>query len=122
MKFVLPDAATLKEIGDQLGFRMENEYVEQVRTFMAPFGEAFTAMDELPDELPTVKYPRGPWRKPTTEENTRGAWYVKVQINGARGGPLAGKTVALKDMVCLANAPMMNGSSISLLAAMWPAR
>src|SRR5262245_41301935 len=112
MKFELPDAATVKEIGDKLGLRMDNEYIEQVRTFMGPFGEAFTAMDALPDSLPAVKYPRGPWHEPTDEENKHGAWYVKVKISGASGGPLAGKTVAIKDTVCLAGVPMMNGASV----------
>jgi amidase len=112
MKFALPAAATLKEIGGQLGIQMEDEYIEQVRTFMGPFGEAFTALDELPDNIPAVKYPRGPWHTPTAEENKYDAWYVKVKISGASGGPLAGKTVAIKDTVCLAGVPMMNGASV----------
>ena len=39
------------------------------------------------------------------------AWYVKCEIRGAPGGKLSGKTVALKDNVCLAGVPMMNGAS-----------
>ena len=79
---------------------------------MGPFGEAFNALEELPDSLPAVKYPRGPWHTPTGEENKYGAWYVKTVIKGASGGRLAGKKVAIKDTVCLAGVPMMNGASV----------
>ena len=36
---------------------------------------------------------------------------MKSVVKGAESGPLAGKTVALKDNVCLAGVPMMNGSA-----------
>ena len=37
-----------------------------------------------------------------------GAWYIKTTIKGAAKGKLAGKTVAIKDNVCVAGVPMMN--------------
>ncbi|NIT98147.1 MAG: amidase, partial [Actinobacteria bacterium] len=39
------------------------------------------------------------------------AWYVKTEVRGKSEGPLAGKRIALKDNVCLAGVPMMNGAS-----------
>ncbi|MFZ8880571.1 MAG: amidase [Paracoccaceae bacterium] len=39
------------------------------------------------------------------------AWYIKTEVRGAPKGPLLGRTVALKDNVCLAGVPMMNGAS-----------
>jgi amidase len=36
---------------------------------------------------------------------------VKTEVRGAPRGPLHGKTVVLKDNVCLAGVPMMNGAS-----------
>jgi amidase len=68
-------------------------------------------VDRLPDELPAVKYPRAPGRRPSPEENTHNAWYVKTTIEGAPTGPLKGKRVVLKDSICLAGTPMMNGAS-----------
>jgi amidase len=62
--------------------------------------------------LPAVKYPRTAGYKPTGDENKYGAWYVKTTIKGASGGKLAGKRVAIKDTVCLAGVPMMNGASV----------
>ena len=49
--------------------------------------------------------------RPEGEENKYNAWYVKTTVKGAPAGKLAGKTVVLKDNVCLAGVPMMNGAS-----------
>jgi amidase len=40
------------------------------------------------------------------------AWYVTSSIQGAPAGPLAGKKIAIKDNICVAGLPMMNGSSL----------
>src|SRR5918996_946264 len=46
-----------------------------------------------------------------SEENRYGAWYVKTTIEGAPDGKLGGKRLAIKDNVCVAGVPMMNGAS-----------
>ncbi len=113
MKFELPNAENLKEMADELGFPMDDGYAADVLTFMAPFEGAFNAVDDMPDVLPEVKYPRGDWHRPEGAENKHGAWYVKVTIKGEdEGGRLEGKTVAIKDTACIAGVPMMNGASV----------
>ncbi|MCG8598174.1 MAG: amidase [Kiloniellales bacterium] len=59
-----------------------------------------------------VKYPRAPGHRPTAEENPLNAWYWRCAIKGANTGRLAGKRIAIKDNVCVAGVPMMNGASI----------
>jgi amidase len=59
-----------------------------------------------------VKYPRGPGYRPPAEENRLNAWYWKCSIKGAPAGKLAGKKIAMKDNVCVAGIPMMNGSNV----------
>src|SRR5262249_25149589 len=61
--------------------------------------------------VPEVKYPRTPGYRPEGAENPHNAWYVKTTVKGAPGGKLTGKTVVLKDNICLAGVPMMNGAS-----------
>jgi amidase len=73
--------------------------------------EAYELIDRMPDNLPVVKYPRTPGYFPNTDENPLGAWYVKGCIKGASSGPLSGKRIALKDNICVAGMPMMNGAS-----------
>ena len=46
------------------------------------------------------------------EENKYQAWYWKTNIKGSGKGVLAGKTVAIKDNICVAGVPMMNGSRV----------
>src|SRR5262249_31680876 len=59
-----------------------------------------------------VKYPRAPGYRPSAEENPFNAWYWKTDIKGAPKGLLAGKKVAIKDNICVAGVPMMNGSQL----------
>src|SRR5215468_3575869 len=72
---------------------------------------AYDAVDAMPDYVPPVRYPRTPGYRPEGEENKHNAWYVKTEVKGAPSGKLAGKRIALKDNVCLAGVPMMNGAS-----------
>jgi amidase len=87
---------------------------EDVASFLALMEgsiAAYDAVDAMPDYVPAVKYPRTPGYRPEGAENRFNAWYVKTTVKGAPAGKLAGKTVALKDNICLAGVPMMNGAS-----------
>lgn len=105
-----PSAAQLAEIALDLGIELPPEQVEGFLALMQPTFDSYDVVAGMPDEKPEVRYPRTPGRQPPAEENPYNAWYVKTTIRGAPSGPLAGKTVALKDNVCLAGVPMMNGS------------
>src|SRR6267154_359186 len=72
---------------------------------------AYSLLESLPDNLPSVKYPRTPGYRPEGEENKYNLWSYKSEIKGAPEGKLKGKRVALKDNVCVAGVPMMNGAS-----------
>jgi amidase len=67
---------------------------------------------ETVDRLYAEQAPEPParaWQEPAG--NPLGAWYVTTDIAGAADGPLAGKTVAVKDNIAVAGVPMMNGST-----------
>ena len=72
----------------------------------------FQRLDQLEEPKPPVKYARVGGRRPSSDEDPLNAWYWKCSIQGAEAGPLAGKTVAIKDNVCVAGMPMMNGSDV----------
>jgi amidase len=107
----LPSLEQLGEIATELGFTLSPEDLAAHREALRPGIAAYNLLDRLPDELPPVPYPRRPGRRPLPEENPYGAWYVKSEVTGAATGKLAGKRVALKDNICLAGVPMMNGAS-----------
>ncbi|MAA74651.1 MAG: Asp-tRNA(Asn)/Glu-tRNA(Gln) amidotransferase GatCAB subunit A [Salinisphaeraceae bacterium] len=105
-----PTMEQMSEIVKDLGMSMEADRIREFLTAMEGNFQAYDLVDAMPDDMPEVKYPRTAGRKPGAEENTHNAWYVKCEIKGAADGPLAGKTVAVKDNVCVAGLPMMNGS------------
>src|SRR5216117_2829938 len=69
-------------------------------------------LDEFAEPTLPVKYPRDAGYRPPASENRLNAWYWKCSIKGATSGPLAGKKIAIKDNVCVAGIPMMNGSAV----------
>ena len=107
-----PTIDQLRDCAGDLGMSPSDEYLEAVGEIVAPFVEAYQALDAVPDHVPEVKYPRAPGYRPEGDENPHGAWYVKTAIKGAPSGKLAGRRVAVKDSICVAGVPMMNGASI----------
>ena len=110
--FRTPTVDQLRECAAELGMRPDDDYLEAARRIMDPLARAYRALEAVADDLPEVKYPRSPGYRPGAEENPHGAWYVKTAIRGAPDGPLAGKRVAVKDNICVAGVPMMNGASV----------
>ena len=110
--FQKPTVVDLRRAAQELGMNPSDDYLLAVEEIVTPLAGAYAALDGVPDELPPVKYPRGPAHRPGQEENRHGAWYVKTSIKGRPGGKLAGRRVALKDNVCLAGVPMMIGAGI----------
>ncbi len=110
--FEKPSLADLRSAAQQLGIDPSDSYLNAVAEIVGPIAQAYAVLDRMPDELPPIKYPRGPISWPEGNENRHGAWYVKTSIKGKPGGLLEGRRIALKDNVCLAGVPMMIGADI----------
>ena len=106
-----PTFTQLKDITLELGMHLSDEQIQEFLNNMQGSLDAYDIVDSMPDYLPPVLYPRTSGNRPSDEENPLNAWYIKTEVRGAPKGPLLGKTVALKDNVCLAGVPMMNGAS-----------
>jgi amidase len=106
-----PTLSQLQDVALGLGIHLSEEQATVYNTLLQGNFDAYDAVDAMPDYLPVVGYPRTPGYRPAAEENKYGAWYVKTTVKGAATGKLAGKKVVLKDNVCLAGVPMMNGAS-----------
>jgi amidase len=111
MSIVGPSSAELAEIAADLGFHFDAADVAAFRELMRGALDAYSALDRLPDALPVPRHPRLPGGVPSAEGNPFGAFARTVEITGEPNGPLAGKRVVIKDCVCVAGVPMMNGSS-----------
>jgi amidase len=106
-----PTLGEMQAAATRLGMHLSQEDLEFFRGSVAGTAAAYNAIEAMDDDLPIVKYPRTPGYRPGDEENKYNAWYRKSEIKGSPTGKLKGKTVALKDNVCLAGVPMMNGAS-----------
>src|SRR3979411_2859850 len=106
-----PTLDQLRSVAEDLGMHMGDEELKSYDSLMQANYAAYDIVDAMPDYVPAVTYPRTPGYRPEGEENKYNAWYVKTTVKGAPSGKLAGKKIALKDNVCLAGVPMMNGAS-----------
>ena len=106
-----PTHEEMSEVARELGMHMDPAEIDVYLGLMDGAVAGYTLLEQMPDELPPVKYPRTPGGRPPAAENPYNAWYVKSTIEGAAKGALKGKTFAIKDNVCVAGVPMMNGAS-----------
>lgn len=107
----LPTTDELRKVAGELGMTMSDDELVQHRACLEGGIAAYNIVDQMTDELPEVKWPRTPGHRPAGAENPFNAWYVKSTIEGAATGKLKGKKVAIKDNICVAGVPMMNGAS-----------
>ena len=105
-----PTAEQLKEISEGFGLHLGDEEVKSYLGLIEGTLASYQRLGEMVEpELP-VRYPRSGGSRP--EDNPLGAWYRQCSIQGAEDGPLSGKRVVIKDNVCVAGVPMMNGTSM----------
>jgi amidase len=108
-----PSPEELTRIAREYNIELTAEELATFSELAGPTLAGFTRIDELPDEVLPVKYPRADTGyRPTGEDNPSNGWSWKCSIPGAAEGPLAGKRVGVKDNICVAGIPMLNGSPI----------
>ena len=107
---VPPSARKIQAMADSFGFEMSDADAALYSELMAGALKSYRRLDAMQETKPPVKYPRGGSYRPDPAEDPYNAWYVKGEIRGAAEGVLAGKRVGIKDAICVAGLPMMNGA------------
>jgi amidase len=110
--FRKPPLQELQRIAQTYGFDLTPDEATAFRELMEGVLASYRRLDQFVEPTLPVKYPRDTGHRPTAVENRLNAWYWRCSIKGAAGGKLAGKTIAVKDNICLAGIPMMNGSNV----------
>ena len=110
MSLDLPDSAALDQIARQYGLALSQADVASFAPVVDGLLTSWDAVERLySEEAPHP--PDRPWKRPAEADNPLGAWYVTTSITTREDGPLAGRSVAIKDNTAVAGVPMMNGSS-----------
>ncbi|MFC3229941.1 amidase [Marinibaculum pumilum] len=110
MTIPAPTIDELRSHATTLGLVIDDADLPAYQALIEPNLEAYCALDVIEDEILTPRYPRGPARRPEPDENPFNAWAAMVEVKGAADGPLTGRTVVLKDNICLAGVPLLNGT------------
>lgn len=112
MPIANPTAGEIRRLAEAMSLRLAPGDAESYAEIVSGTLARVAVVDSLPDDPPELRYPRGAGAVPAADENPLGAWAVCTRVEGATSGPLAGKTVALKDSVLLAGVPLANGTSV----------
>lgn len=107
-----PVLADLRRIADQFYMDLSDADLEEYRALMGGVIGSYKRIEQYAEPTLPVKYPRTPGYRPAAEDNPLNAWYYRTDIQGASSGPLTGKRLAIKDNVCVAGVPMMNGANV----------
>src|SRR5690348_3629380 len=110
MALTPPTNEDLAEIAGRYRLGLGPGDIEQFRAIIAGAVVSYDTVERL-YEATRPDAPDRPYRWPDAAENELGAWYVTTELRTAADGPLAGRTVAIKDNIEVAGLPMMNGSA-----------
>src|SRR6202008_2046871 len=108
----LPTLEQIDDLGSDFGLVLTADEVAAFQqAFKGPLASYGRLEELVPPALAPVA-PRSPGYRPPPSENPYGAWYWKTDIKTGSEGLLSGKRVAIKDNICVAGVPMMNGSAL----------
>lgn len=104
-----PDPNALDGVSTHYGLGLSGADIES----FGPMVHGLLASWDAVEELYQASAPAMPQRssvRPEGDDNPFNAWYVTTSITESGEGPLAGRTVAVKDNTAVAGVPMTNGS------------
>ena len=107
-----PRLSEIRDAAEALYFDMEDSEIREYSEFMDGLVAGVNLVESLEEPKLPTNYSRGKLVRPTEKENRFNAWFWKCNIKGKPEGRLAGKTVVIKDNICVAGVPMMNGSDV----------
>src|SRR5918999_4428620 len=112
MPIQTPSADQVIEIAASFGMDLTDADVKSFTGLLSGIALSYSRLDAMVEPKPKVKYPRATGARPEAKDNPFNAWAWKSAIDGAPKGILAGKKIAVKDNVCVAGLPLMNGSRV----------
>jgi amidase len=112
MPLTPPSNDDLAAIADRYGLGLGAPDIEAFRVLVTGALASYDAVERMYlAEAKNVHAPVRPVGWPEPGANDLGAWYVRTHITTGAAGPLAGRSVAIKDNIEVGGVPMMNGSA-----------
>jgi amidase len=108
----LPTLDQLRLDTQAAGVALSDAELQAVHAYAAHFLKTAERVSKALPAPPPPKYGPRQSVRPAPSDNPLNAWYVTSSIQGAAAGLLAGKKIAIKDNVCVAGLPLMNGSKV----------
>ena len=108
-----PDIEQVKNLAGKFKIDLTDTEARLFRIRILEHIEAMEQFQELrieEDQPPLRYFDRDPGYRPTEAEDPLNAFIRKCRVKGAPDGPLAGKTVGLKDHIAVAGVPLTLGS------------
>jgi amidase len=106
-----PTASELSALATALGFELDAAALAAFETLIPEFLAAYDQIEELQDRRWPPAAARTSWL-PDERDDQLGAFLVCCSIREAEAGPLAGRTLAVKDNIAVAGMPSLNGSPL----------
>ena len=110
MSIKRPGRQDMTDIAEYHGMSISDSEMAEYQQLLTDMLASFDRIDELEAPVLVSGYKRDKGSAADPEDNPHNAWYWKTTIEGSTEGPLKGKSIAIKDNVCIAGVPMMNGS------------
>lgn len=104
-----PDPQDIAAVAESYRLGYSEADLRSFQPFVAGLLSSWDEVERLYAQI-APEPPRRVWKRPASEDNPYNAWYVTTEITTVAEGPLAGRTVAIKDNTSVAGVPMMNGS------------
>src|SRR3982750_3905470 len=115
-----PDDSELLAIAEHYRLGLSDEQRAEFAPLVTGLLSSWDALETLYARTAPPQRDDRKWYRPDDSDNPLSAWYVRTEITEGGNGPLAGRTVAIKDNTMVAGVPMMNGSE--MLEGLFPTR
>jgi len=105
-----PDSSEVAALAAQLGFPSAAAIADQYVPMIDAALTAYDTVDEIEQDPPDRT--DVPYQCTTSEDDPGNAWFLRAEITGTAGGPLTGRTIAIKDNIMVAGLPMASGARL----------